>query len=237
MLGFFERLVTKSRLASEKKTMTWRQLVIDICDGNEPPEDEVIEALQRLGKTIEDLRESVALLAKRREWSEIARKGAEARLKLNSIESEKAPHLAEFQAAEAKFNLAINEINERSSQLRLVAGQGDQARIELSKSATDPAIQQVIDRCGPRVSELNQRLERIGEELRKREGDLERLESRHGKTDEFGQKRDNSSPIAIVNSELANFRQQKKDISAEMAELQAEQSQASAMRLIPESIA
>ena len=69
MLKILEKLVARKTASASEKLTAWAELVANIVDEKLTDADEILEALDRLQKSPEDLQRNCELLLKRREWA------------------------------------------------------------------------------------------------------------------------------------------------------------------------
>jgi len=67
LTALLDKIAGRQHERRQAREADFRQLVVDIADGNEPDADQVEHVLGGNQKTIDDLREAVELLQRRRE--------------------------------------------------------------------------------------------------------------------------------------------------------------------------
>jgi hypothetical protein len=176
-----ERIVGKQR---ERQAAGFRELVVEIADGNEPNADVVSQVLRDADQSHDDLREAVELLQRRREirkkWDHIPDLMTQRR----ELERQMAEADRELETAERKHYMTVNPIGAELEQLKEATWEGEKAKQELWDTCTDPML------LG-QLADVQLRLAKRREEatdLRRRIDDLrswaknERTEAEHQRT-------------------------------------------------------
>jgi chromosome segregation ATPase len=237
MPAYLEKLSESTRATAAANSAAWRQLVLDVCDGQEPPESDVFETLKRVGKTLDQLRATVDLVTNRRQLAAVVADAEAARGEVTVVENELLPVKAELDKAALRYDEAVAEIGGRLRVLDARVASGQPARMRLAQTATDPVMTEAIERCTVRCRELAPEVERFSELLRANKTELERLISMDGVFPPGENTvKDNTKPIAVMRALISERQPQLDSKEAELLKLRKEISDLESRKLVPDLI-
>jgi chromosome segregation ATPase len=135
-----ERIVGKQRERQAARAADFRDIVIQIADGNEPDAEFVAQVLDEAGKSLDDLKKAVELLQHRRQlrqkWDAIPGLMDQR----HDVEQQMAEADRELEAAESKHFATMNPLSAQLDQLRAATQEGENAKRELWNTCSDPAL-------------------------------------------------------------------------------------------------
>ncbi len=159
-----ERIVGKQREWQAARSADFRDIVVQIADGEEPDDDLIGETMAKAGKSIDDLHKAVELLKRRRElrekWDSISELTARSQELQRQIEDANR----ELKAAEDKHEATVYPLDFDLQQLREATQEGEKAKVELWQTCTDPVL---LDKLSDAQLRLTKRREEVSE-LQKR---------------------------------------------------------------------
>lgn len=120
-----------------KQCDQWRQLVVAAADEKQMDEESVLETLQRLGKTLEDLENAVKSVHRRRSERKSVEAAAAAEKEIKDLTEAMVKETARFEPIERKHNELIESLDNQRAYLKNVRDQGLQAQDRLIQSCTD----------------------------------------------------------------------------------------------------
>lgn len=137
MANLIDRIVGKQRA---RQVSDFRDIVTEIADGREPDEDIIAQVLFESGKSLDELREDVELLKRRRElrtkWNAVPGLMAERKKLQQQIDEANR----ELKAAERKHFAIANPIIAELDQLKEATYDGEKAKFELWNTCNDPTL-------------------------------------------------------------------------------------------------
>lgn len=137
----------------------FRQLVVQIADGNEPDPEVIEDVLAASQKTVDDLREAVELLNRRRELRRAVdgvRKLEEERKRIEGAIAE-ADRI--FNDANARHDATVDPLGIRLKQIKTLTSEADRARQELYSTCPNADL---VSRLEEVTRPLDQAKRRLG---------------------------------------------------------------------------
>lgn len=135
-----DSIFNKQKERQAARAADFRDIVIQIADGNEPDAEFVAQVLHEAGKSLDDLKKAVELLQRRRQlrqkWDAIPNLTNQR----HDVEQQMAEADRELEAAESKHYATMNPLSAQLDQLRAATQEGENAKRELSDTCTDPTL-------------------------------------------------------------------------------------------------
>jgi hypothetical protein len=140
----FDKLAGKQAAREKTIQQKWAALVADLAGGKEPSPDTVEDLLAKSGRTIDDLREAVDRLTKRRQARQRLDEGKKVRAERAKVESQLAQletaYLGELSVIEDRYQKAAAVLKHRLAQLNATAKAAQEAENFLVDSAGSPEV-------------------------------------------------------------------------------------------------
>lgn len=166
MIEFLTKLARRKSEVLSKGASDWQKLVGEVLDETASDADDVLDRLDRLGKSTNDLSQAVELLRQRRVWAQSAKDGTAAEADLNNateqikqLEDDLAKllerHEAKLAPVERKKLDAIQRI-----------GQADSARRRLVETASDPCLVENAQKAEQQMNDLRKEREQHKQKTR-----------------------------------------------------------------------
>ena len=135
-----DRIVGKQRERQVARAADFRDVVVQIADGKEPDADFVAQVLHEAGKSVEDLRQAVELLHRRRDLRQKLDSVPRLMAQRQEIERKIAAANCDLEAADQRHTEAVVPLQAELADLREQTFAGDQARGELQRTCADPDL-------------------------------------------------------------------------------------------------
>lgn len=144
MIAFLDRLKSKQTARILTQREEWLSLVSAVADGREPPEDDVLAILQRVGRTVADLEAAAALVSNRRRLADQVAQVPGAKAEVQKIEAAAELAAQELRAAEDKYNSAVAKLRDLRATHDQTIADGNAALAELGQTWTCPQIRDAL---------------------------------------------------------------------------------------------
>ena len=148
MIAFFEKLPQR-RGAAE-----WQSVGTTVDDGKTLDPDEALIALDRLGKTPEDLASAVELLGKRRELAKQVADGTKAENEFKKINAAIDAEVAKFTAASELHDATMRPLIQKKEAAVTSITAADYAKRQLIDTASDPILLRAVRDADAAMVEL-----------------------------------------------------------------------------------
>ena len=228
MIAFLEKLTRRKIEVARKTGGEWQALVIAVADGNEIDPDETLAALDRLGKSTDDLAKGVELLNQRRAWSVLVAAGTAAEVEHPKIKKTIDAEVALFAALEEKHEQRLWPLQQSQTAAAFSMSEAAEAKRELLRTASDPLRLQAVSDAETKLTELRRERQEHDHRLSDKADALRQYQTR-------GQALD-SDTIERLEIEVASLQVESKAFDERAAKLNGECETARAMLLTPEAI-
>jgi len=166
--ALLDKIAGRQQDRQKAREADFRKLVVRIADGHEPDADVIDAIFVDTGRTIEDLRQSVELLQRRREMrrqvDDIPKLAAE----VLDIEAKVKEASRIFDEARKKHDDIVDPLEYRIKQVRKLISEGEQARRDLVSTCTD-------EKLVKELAEITKPLSECEREVAKKETQLANL--------------------------------------------------------------
>ncbi len=227
MIAFLEKLTRRKTEVALKAGGEWQALVIAVADGKEIDPDETLTALDRLGKSTDDLAKGVELLNQRRVWSALVTVGSKAEVEhprvVRAIEAE----VAAFAALEETHDQKLRPMHGRERDAFQTMSEGARARRQLIETATDPIRRATAADADAKLRALQQERQEFAAELRSKQDRHLELSAQED--------RDLVAHVERLKSEIEAMQSQRSLFDARAAQFAAESEAALLKLLEPEA--
>ena len=214
MIAFLEKLTKRKTEVAQKTGGEWQALVIAVADGKQIDPDETLAALDRLGKSLDDLANSVALLNQRREWAKIIAAGETAEADHPNLTRKIESEIAAFNLLEEKHEATLFPMTRARAAAAQSMVDATQAKRELQRTATDPIQLQAVQDADAAMTELQIERAEFDRDLRAKEDRL--VEMSHQNDDDLaGHVERLKSDIETMRAQAHSFDERSKTINAE----------------------
>lgn len=156
MIAFLEKLTKRKTEVTMKGASDWQKLVGDVLDETASDPDDVLDRLDRLHKTTDDLSKAVELLRQRRVWAREAADGETAETDLNSSTEQLAKFDKELEVLLAKHEARLLPIERKRDLAIQRISQADSSRRRLIETASDPILKQAARDTDANMAALRQ---------------------------------------------------------------------------------
>ena len=166
MLQILEKLTNRRAEKAQQTATKWAGLVGSVVNESLTNPDEILEALETLGRSPEELAEACSLLSRRLEWSRQMKAGLKAENTLQKVSDE-------IQAEEARFARLIAEHEERLEPLeaklmaaRVAIATGSDGERSLRDTCTCPVVCQAVAAADKAVADIQEERASVNRNLK-----------------------------------------------------------------------
>ena len=153
MLNVLEKLSAKKAENAGARQSDWVGLVTGVADENGLEPGALLAALDRLGKSIEELQAAVELLARRRGWAVQAAAGDDAEASYADLQTQERASEKALQLLIAKHTAKCEPLGRQIETARQTISAAADARRRLLETAGDEARQAAFDEIDAELGE------------------------------------------------------------------------------------
>ena len=181
LTALLDKIAGRQHERRQAREADFRQLVAQIADGNEPDAETIEHVLNGNGKTIDDLREAVELLERRRELRRVMDSEPKLAEERTDIEKRIAEADRIFNQVDAKHDETVDPLHARLRQIKALISEADDARLELWDTCGDEELVTRLDEVSRPLTELSHRLDAMETEARnlRNQAKYEREQAKH----------------------------------------------------------
>lgn len=231
MLNVLGKLSAKKAENVGALQLEWLGVVSGVADENGLEPGALLAALNRLGKSIEELQAAVELLAKRRGWAILAAEGDAAEESYAGLLSQERASEKALQLLIAKHTAKCEPLGRLIDAACLAISSGADARRRLLETAGDEARQAAFDEIDAQLGEVQVERNLLQSRMKGRRDWLFRVESlgKHAATADV-------ATLADARAGLKQMQTQDADLARQTTTLQDRRNVAAKRLLLPESI-
>lgn len=140
MIEFLSRLRQTKQANEAKSFTTWKRLVIDVADEKSLNQEETLNTLQQLGRSVEQLEQAATAVKKRRSLRERFEAGKSGEAKQRKAEKEIDAATAKFEPIKTQYESLVEKLWAEVSWAKQLQADGNNAFADLSKTCADEEI-------------------------------------------------------------------------------------------------
>lgn len=224
-MNFLDSLKTKQQQKKESAAESFSRFVISVADGKPPTEDEILDVIRELDRTVADFESAVEALAERRKLkAQIDRRG-EIQAQLDSAQAEFFSTQEEFLSRQQTFTEVANVFIEKRDRFNRELLECDNARRLLRETAPQ-ALHDEYPPIGKELVRVQERLVYVRESLYVAQYNLRLAESAAARQEHSaGVRAQLDAQLNHCQAEVENREGQIRQLEDEQRELRARQAE------------
>jgi len=181
LTALLDKIAGRQHERRQAREADFRQLVVQIADGQEPDAETIEHVLGGNQKTIDDLRAAVELLQRRRDLRRVMDSEPNWAEERADIQKQIAEADRIFNQADAKHDETVDPLHARLRQIKALISEADDARLELWDTCGDQELVRRLDEVSRPLTELSHRLAAMETEARnlRNQAKYEREQAKH----------------------------------------------------------